>query len=90
MDYVAGVRAAREFAALVAEEAPKGVTPAQAAIAWLCQRPEVSTVIPGARNVDQARSNAAAGRAPILGQDFEHGVRRIYDRHLRASIHPRW
>jgi aryl-alcohol dehydrogenase-like predicted oxidoreductase len=90
VDYATGVQAAREFSALVAEQAPDGVTPAQAAIAWLCQQPAVSTVIPGARNVDQARSNAEAGRVPALGSAFEDGVRRIYDEHLRASIHPRW
>ena len=90
VDYETGVRAAKEFSALVAEQAPDGVTPAQAAIAWLCQQPAVSTVIPGARNVRQARSNAAAGRVAPLGQPFEDGVRRIYDEHLRASIHPRW
>ena len=90
VDYDTGLAAAREFSALVAAEAPDGVTPAQAAIAWLWQHPEVSTVIPGARNVDQARSNAAAGRVPPLGEAFDAGVRRIYDEHLRASIHPRW
>ena len=90
VDYETGVRAAKEFSALVAEQAPEGVTPAQAAIAWLCQQPAVSTVIPGARNVRQARSNAAAGRVAPLGQPFEDGVRRIYDEHLRAAIHPRW
>jgi aryl-alcohol dehydrogenase-like predicted oxidoreductase len=90
VDYETGVRAAKEFSALVAELAPEGATPAQAAIAWLCQQPAVSTVIPGARNVAQARSNAAAGRVPALGSAFEDGVRRIYDQHLRAAIHPRW
>jgi aryl-alcohol dehydrogenase-like predicted oxidoreductase len=50
----------------------------------------VSSVIPGARNVRQARSNAAAGDVPPLGEAFDTGVRRIYDTHLRASIHPRW
>jgi aryl-alcohol dehydrogenase-like predicted oxidoreductase len=90
VDYATGVQAAKEFSALVAEEAPEGVTPAQAAIAWLCQQPAVSTVIPGARTVEQARSNAAAGRVPSLGPGFEAGVRRIYDEHLRGTIHPRW
>jgi aryl-alcohol dehydrogenase-like predicted oxidoreductase len=90
VDYRTGVQAAREFSALVGDQAPDGVTPAQAAIAWLCQQPAVSTVIPGARSVEQARSNAAAGRVPPLGQAFEDGVRRIYDEHLRAAIHPRW
>nr|MBA2445971.1 aldo/keto reductase [Nocardioidaceae bacterium] len=57
VDYAVGVTAAKEFSALVDAEAPDGTTSAQAAIAWLWQHPEVSTVIPGARNVDQARSN---------------------------------
>ena len=90
VDYETGVRAAKEFSALVAEHAPEGVTPAQAAIAWLCQQPAVSSVIPGARNVEQARSNAAAGRVAPLGAGFDAGVQRIYDEHLREAIHPRW
>ena len=90
VDYETGVRAAKEFSALVAEQAPEGVTPAQAVIAWLWQQPAVSTVIPGARSVEQARSNAAAGRVPPLGAEFDAGVRRIYDEHLRVAIHPRW
>jgi aryl-alcohol dehydrogenase-like predicted oxidoreductase len=90
VDYDTGLVAAKEFGELVRAEAPAGTTSAQAAIAWLCQQPAVSTVIPGARNVDQARSNAAAGRVAPLGDAFEAGVRRIYDEHLRADIHPRW
>ncbi len=90
VDYGTGLKAAREFTELVRAEAPAGVTPAQAAIAWLWQHPEVSTVIPGARNVEQARSNAAAGQLGPLGAAFEAGVRRIYDTHLREAIHPRW
>jgi aryl-alcohol dehydrogenase-like predicted oxidoreductase len=90
VDYATGVRAAREFAALVAAETPPGTTPAQAAIAWLWQHPEVSTVIPGARNIQQARANAAAGRVAPLNDSFNRGVRRIYDEHLRDAIHPHW
>ena len=54
------------------------------------QQPGVTTVIPGARNAEQARSNAAAGSAPPLGQEFLAGVRHTYDTVLRASVHPRW
>ena len=43
-------------------EAPRVAT-VEAAIAWLGEQPAVSSVIPGARSVDQARSNAAAGPA---------------------------
>ena len=47
-------------------------------------------MIPGARNVEQARANAAAGRVADLGAGFDAGVHRIYDEHLRGAIHPRW
>jgi aryl-alcohol dehydrogenase-like predicted oxidoreductase len=90
VDYQTGVAAAKEFAALVDAEAQGQLTPAQAAIAWLCQHPAVSTVIPGARNVDQARTNAAAGEVPTLGDAFDAGVQRIYDTYLRGFIHSRW
>ncbi|HET7278266.1 MAG TPA: aldo/keto reductase [Dermatophilaceae bacterium] len=90
VDYAAGVAAAQEFAELVRSEAPTGTTSAQAAIAWLWQHPEVSTVIPGARSVDQARANARAGRVPALSDAFERGVRHIYDRYFRETIHPQW
>jgi aryl-alcohol dehydrogenase-like predicted oxidoreductase len=90
VDYETGIVAAQEFSELVTVNAPEGVSPAQAAIAWLWQHPAVSTVIPGARNVDQARANAAAGEVAPLGDDFTEGVKRIYDSHLRTAIHPRW
>ncbi len=90
VDYDTGLAAAQEFGELVRAEAPAGTTSAQAAIAWLCQQPAVSSVIPGARNVEQARSNAAAGRVGALGDAFDAGVRRLYDERLRASIHARW
>jgi hypothetical protein len=47
-------------------------------------------VIPGARNADQARASAAAGRIGRLDPGFLDGVRRIYDERIRASVHARW
>ena len=90
VDYETGLRAAAEFTALVRDLAPAGVTPAQAAIAWIWQTPGVSTVIPGARNEEQARANAAAGLVGELGPELRAGVQRIYDEHLREAVHPRW
>jgi aryl-alcohol dehydrogenase-like predicted oxidoreductase len=87
VDYDEGVEAAREFSALAAAA---GLAPAQAALAWLAQLPGVSTVIPGARNAEQATSNAAAGSVPDLGAEFTAGVRELYDRRLRAAVHPNW
>jgi len=90
VDYEVGLQAAAEFAALVSEHGPAGATPAQVAIAWAAQQPGVTTVIPGARNLDQARANAAAGELPRLSPALIDGVQAIYDHHLRSSIHPRW
>ena len=90
VDFETGVTAAGEFTALVHDVLGPDVSPAQAAIAWIWQQPGVSTVIPGARNVQQARANAAAGSAEVLGPLFTSGIREIYDRYLRESIHARW
>jgi aryl-alcohol dehydrogenase-like predicted oxidoreductase len=89
VDYATGVEAAQEFSALVSSSG-LDITPAQAAIAWIWQQPGVSTVIPGARNVDQARANAAAGLVGELPPDFLEGVRDLYDRRIREQVHARW
>ncbi len=87
--YDAGLAAAADFAAL-ARDLPGEVSSAQAAIAWVWQQPGVSTVIPGARNSDQARSNAAAGAVARLDDAFLDGVRGIYDARVRSLVHDRW
>jgi aryl-alcohol dehydrogenase-like predicted oxidoreductase len=88
--YDVGLDAAADFTALVRKAGPDDLSPAQVAIAWAWQQPGVSTVIPGARNAEQARSNAAAGRAPALADDLLTGVGRIYDERVRELVHDRW
>jgi aryl-alcohol dehydrogenase-like predicted oxidoreductase len=90
VDFESGVRAAREFTALVEKHGPTGLTPAQVALAWVWQQPGVTTVIPGARNAEQARANAAAGDADPLPQPLLDGVREIYDQYFREAVHGRW
>ncbi|XAS67743.1 aldo/keto reductase [Micrococcaceae bacterium Sec5.7] len=86
VDFDRGLEAVKEFEELV----PDGVTTAQAAIAWIVAQDGVSTVIPGARNVEQARSNAVAASTGTLGTGLDAGVRHIYDRYFREAVHPRW
>jgi aryl-alcohol dehydrogenase-like predicted oxidoreductase len=97
VDYETGVEAAQRFTdAVAAVRDAQGIdcvdklTPAKAAIAWVAQLPGVSSVIPGARNVDQARSNAAAGSLAPLGAEFDRSVHEIYDDYIRADVHDRW
>jgi aryl-alcohol dehydrogenase-like predicted oxidoreductase len=86
VDFETGVEAAQEFAALI----PDGTTPAQAALRWIIQQPGVTTVIPGARNVTQARANSAAADVPPLSDDALAAVEDLYDRRIRAQVHDRW
>ncbi len=91
VDFERGVAAAQGFAALLAgEAAASGFTTAQVALAWVAQLDGVSSVIPGARNVAQAKSNAAAGAVPRLSQAFTEAVKGLYDREFRAAVHHRW
>ncbi len=85
VDFDKGVAAAQEFSALAGQV---GLTAPVAALAWLSQLPGVTTVIPGARNVSQAQSNAAAGTVEQLNLTLQ--IRELYDRYFRAEIHHRW
>jgi len=87
VDFEKGVEASHEFAALASRQ---GVLPPFAALAWLAQLPGVSTVIPGARNADQARTNASAGSAAPLPAEFTAGIRDIYDRYFAAELAGKW
>ena len=86
VDFGTGVDAAREFAALV----PAGATPAQAALRWVIQQPGVAAVIPGARNPEQARQNAAAATLPPFTDGELDAIAGIYDQRIRAQVHDRW
>jgi len=87
VDFDRGVAAAQEFSALAASV---GLAPATAALAWLAQLDGVTTVIPGARSVEQARANASAGSVPALPADFSAGISELYDRYFREAVHGRW
>jgi aryl-alcohol dehydrogenase-like predicted oxidoreductase len=87
VDFERGVEAAAAFSTLAREA---GLAPAEAALAWVAQLEGVSTVIPGARNAEQARSNAAAGGDVSLPADFTANIRALYDEYFRAAVHDRW
>ena len=101
VDYETGVAAAQEFSALVESSGLSDVTPAQVALAWVVQQPGVTTVIPGARNVDQAssqrggrRAGSAAERAagrdlgPVRRSHPRAGARALVARDHRWSTEP--
>jgi aryl-alcohol dehydrogenase-like predicted oxidoreductase len=84
--YDTGLEAVRRLRPL----APGGATTAQFALRWILDQPGVSVVIPGARNAEQARGNAAAAGLAPLEQSTVDGVTRVYDDLVRPLIHDRW
>ena len=84
--YEVGVAAARELSALT----PDGVPTSTFALRWIIDQPGVSAVIPGARNAEQARANAAAADLPALDDTALAAVRHIYDQRIRPHVHHRW
>jgi aryl-alcohol dehydrogenase-like predicted oxidoreductase len=84
--YDVGLQAVEELKSLV----DPGVTLAQFALRWVIDQPGVSTVIPGARNPEQVRANAAVAALAPLSDEQLSGVADVYDRLLRAHVHDRW
>ena len=91
VDFAEGVAAAQEFASLRHSDASMAdYSTAQLALAFVAQLDGVSSVIPGARSVGQAESNAIAGSVPVLSPEFTAAVTAIYDLHFREAVHARW
>ncbi|WDG19304.1 aldo/keto reductase [Microbacterium sp. Clip185] len=89
VDYDEGLVAADELARALGE----GVSLPAAVLAWIAALPGVTSVIPGARTPAQARANADAAQLLEGGLDldaFDAVIRDVYDRRLRADIHPHW
>jgi len=86
VDYDAGLAAARRLAALV----PPGATLAQLALRWIVDQEAVSVVIPGARNPEQARANAAVGDMEPLDEAVSAAIASTYDDLIRPAVHARW
>jgi aryl-alcohol dehydrogenase-like predicted oxidoreductase len=86
VDYDTGLEAVRRLAPLV----PEGATMAQWALRFVLDQPGVSVVIPGARNPEQARANAAAARLAPLDAGSLAAIGAVYDELIRPQVHARW
>jgi aryl-alcohol dehydrogenase-like predicted oxidoreductase len=86
VDYQTGLAAVRRLRPLV----PAGATMAQFALRWILDQPAVTVVIPGARDGEQARGNAAAARLPRLPDTAHSTIAATYDELIRPLVHDRW
>ena len=89
VDFEVGLQAVSRLAAAL----PPEVSLPAASLAWIASRPGITSGIPGARSVAQARANADAAALLSGGFDldnFDAVVRQVYDDLLRAAIHTLW
>jgi aryl-alcohol dehydrogenase-like predicted oxidoreductase len=66
------------------------VNMASFALRWILEFPEVSCVIPGARNQHQVLENIKAAELPALTSEQMGALERIYDDQIRPLVHQRW
>ncbi len=81
-----GLAAVEEIRKLV----PVGCTMAAFALRWILMHEAVTVVIPGARNGEQAKANAAASDLAALAADVMAAAKDTYDRLIAPHVHHRW
>ncbi|MBX5168745.1 MULTISPECIES: aldo/keto reductase [unclassified Rhizobium] len=81
-----GLQAVEEVRKLV----PQGATMAAFALRWILMAEAVTVVIPGARNAEQAKANAAAADLAPLTAGVMAATREIYTRLIAPHVHQRW
>jgi aryl-alcohol dehydrogenase-like predicted oxidoreductase len=86
LDFEVGLDAVEELRTLV----PEGASLAQLALRWILMFDAVSTVIPGARTPQQARSNALAADLPPLPEALLQAISDIYATRIAPHVHQRW
>jgi aryl-alcohol dehydrogenase-like predicted oxidoreductase len=84
--FEAGLDAVEELRRVV----PDGASMAQFALRWILMHDAVSTVIPGARNPEQARANAAAASLAPLDASVMAHVAAVYEQRIAPYVHQRW
>lgn len=85
VDYNLGLQAVQELKDLFHTEKL-----APYALRWILMHDAVSAVIPGASRTSQLLSNVQAGELPPLMEDQMRGVKDIYDRLIRPTVHELW
>ncbi len=83
--YELGLEAAEELKKLFGTDSLAPI-----AIRWVLMHPQVSVVIPGASRAAQVKDNVKAAELPPLTDGQMRAVQAVYDKYLRALIHPQW
>ncbi|RDV00860.1 aldo/keto reductase [Trinickia dinghuensis] len=69
---------------------PSNVTMAQFALRWILMNQGVTTVIPGAKNPEQAKANCTASDLPPLTDAAMTALRTLYLEKIAPFVHHQW
>lgn len=86
LDFERGLEVVEKLRPLVTD----GATMAQFALRWILDFDAVSTVIPGAKTPDQARTNAAAAELPPLPEVTLRTIDMLYRERIAPQVQHRW
>lgn len=86
VDYAKGLEAVEELKRIL----PAGMTMTQFALKWILMFDAVSCAIPGGKTEAQIVQNMLSSGLPELTPETMAKVRDIYDRYIRADVHPLW
>jgi aryl-alcohol dehydrogenase-like predicted oxidoreductase len=75
-----------ELADKLKELVPAGMTLAEMSLRWCLDFPEVSAIIPGAKNPQQAQANARASSLSPLSAELHASLSAFYEREVSAHI----
>ncbi|MBQ4061756.1 MAG: aldo/keto reductase [Christensenellaceae bacterium] len=85
VDYETGLNAVEALKELFPDEKLHLI-----ALRYILMYDAVSTVIPGASRTEQVVSNVSAASLAPLTEAQMQGVKDIYDKYIRKSVHPLW
>jgi len=83
--YHKGIEAVEELKKII----PEGFTLADMSLKWILFHPEVTVVIPGAKNSDQAQLNTKASNKDSIG-NLMGQIQAIYNNIIKPEVHHRW
>lgn len=69
---------------------PEGLSMVDFALRWILDHEEISVVIPGAKNEQQAQQNTKASDLDNLSDETHDAVNKIYEEYIKGYVHERW
>ena len=83
--YHKGIEAVEELKKII----PEGFTLADMSLKWILSHPEVTVVIPGAKNSNQAQLNTKASDKDTI-ENIMGQIKEVYNNIIMPEVHHRW